>query len=71
MTKQSTTPKSNGNGRERERAAIQALAQAVRLTVGVIRTMYPSSLVDELEIHVGRHLEAAERAVAWAPSPGE
>ena len=60
------TKQTTANGRERERAAIQALAQAVRLTVGVIRTMYPSSLVDELEIHVGRHLEAAERAVAWA-----
>ena len=63
MTKQTTT---KANGRERQRTAIQALAQAVRPTTAVLRRIHPGSLTDELEVHIGRHLEAAESAVSWA-----
>jgi len=61
MTKQQTKP-----GREREHTAIVALAQAVRLTTAALRSIHPGSLIDELEVHVERHLRAAEQAIAWS-----
>ena len=66
-TKQTTATKPNGsNGRERERVAIVALAQAIRLTVGVLRQVHPGGLVGDLELATERHLRAAEQALAWS-----
>ena len=64
MAQQQKTTKANG--RERERTAIVALAQAVRLITHCMRKVHPGSLTDETEQLVGRHLEAAESAIAWS-----
>ena len=66
MAEKQKTTTTKSNGRERERTAIQALAQAVRLVTHCMRKVHPGSLTDETEQLVGRHLEAAESAIAWA-----